>query len=76
LIDRSIRPLFNQNCRRAVQVVLTVLSVDQENDPDVVAFIAGSIALAVSDIEWEGPIAGVRVSRFLENTERQRTMDS
>lgn len=69
LIDRSIRPLFNQNCRRAVQVVLTVLSVDQENDPDVVAFIAGSIALAVSDIEWEGPIAGVRVSRFLDNTE-------
>ena len=69
LIDRSIRPLFNQDCRRAVQVVLTVLSVDQENDPDVVAFCAGSIALAISDIEWEGPIAGVRVSRILDNAE-------
>lgn len=65
LIDRSIRPLFDQDCRRAVQVVLTVLSVDQENDPDVVAFCAGSIALAISDIEWDGPVAGVRVSRSL-----------
>jgi len=69
LIDRSIRPLFDQACRRAVQVVLTVLSVDQENDPDVVAFCAGSIALAISDIEWEGPIAGVRVSRTLDDAE-------
>jgi len=68
LIDRSIRPLFNQSCRRAVQVIFTVLSVDQENDPDVVAFCAGSIALAISDIEWGGPIAGVRVSRVLDNS--------
>ncbi len=71
LIDRSVRPLFNQDCRRAVQVVLTVLSVDQENDPDVVAFCASSIALAISDIEWEGPIAGVRVSRSLGDTENK-----
>jgi len=67
LIDRSIRPLFDQDSRRAVQVILTVLSVDQENDPDVVAFTAASIALAISDIEWDGPVAGVRISRSLDN---------
>ncbi len=66
LIDRSIRPLFDQDCRRAVQVILTVLSIDQENDPDVVAFTAASIALAISDIEWDGPTAGVRVARILD----------
>jgi len=66
LIDRSIRPLFDQNCRRAVQIILTVLSIDQENDPDVVAFTAASIALAISDIEWDGPTAGVRVARVLD----------
>jgi polyribonucleotide nucleotidyltransferase len=69
LIDRSIRPLFSQEYRRAVQVILTVLSVDQENDPDIVALWAASIALSISDISWDGPIAGVRVSRFLENNE-------
>ncbi|MDD4996442.1 MAG: polyribonucleotide nucleotidyltransferase [Patescibacteria group bacterium] len=69
LIDRSIRPLFSQEYRRAVQVILTVLSVDQENDPDIVALWAASIALSISDISWNGPIAGVRVSRFLENNE-------
>ncbi|MCF7906966.1 polyribonucleotide nucleotidyltransferase [Patescibacteria group bacterium] len=66
MIDRSIRPLFDQDCRRAVQVVLTVLSIDQENDPDVVAFTAASLALAVSDIDWQGPIAGVRIGRKVE----------
>ncbi len=66
LIDRSIRPLFDQDCRRAVQVILTVLSIDKENDPDVVAFTAASIALAISDIEWDGPTAGVRVARVLD----------
>ncbi len=64
LIDRSIRPLFNQEYRRAVQVILTVLSVDQENDPDMVALWAASIALSISDISWDGPISGVRVSRI------------
>lgn len=67
LIDRSIRPLFSQECRRAVQVILTVLSVDQENDPDIVALWAASLALSISDIPWDGPIAGVRVSRSCES---------
>jgi len=61
LIDRSVRPLFDQEFRRAVQIILTVLSVDQENDPDMVALWAASVALSISDIPWEGPIAGVRV---------------
>ena len=61
LIDRSIRPLFDDDCRREVQVILTVLSVDQENDPDMVALWATSIALSISDIPWDGPTAGIRV---------------
>ena len=62
LIDRSIRPLFNQDSRKAVQLILTVLSIDGENDPDMVALWGAIAALCLSDIEWEGPIAGVRVS--------------
>jgi len=66
-IDRSIRPLFNQESRRAVQIILTVLSTDGENDPDMVALWAGIIALHISDIEWNGPIAGVRVGRVIKD---------
>ncbi len=64
LVDRSIRPLFDDAARNDVQVVLTVLSVDQENDPDIVALIAASAALTVSDIPWKGPIGAVRVGRI------------
>jgi polyribonucleotide nucleotidyltransferase len=64
MIDRSIRPLFNQSLRRDVQVVITVLSVDRENDYDVVSLVAASAALAISGVEWNGPIAGVRVGRI------------
>ncbi len=64
LIDRSIRPLFKDTERRDVQVVVTVLSVDQENDPDVPALIAASIALAISPVPWNGPVGAVRVGRI------------
>ncbi len=64
LVDRSIRPLFDNTIRQDVQVVLTVLSVDQENDPDVVSLLAASAALSVSQIPWDGPIAAVRVGRI------------
>ncbi|MBI4093107.1 MAG: polyribonucleotide nucleotidyltransferase [Candidatus Kerfeldbacteria bacterium] len=64
LVDRSVRPLFNDAARNDVQVVLTVLSVDQENDPDIIALIAASAALAVSNIPWKGPIGAVRVGRI------------
>lgn len=64
MVDRSIRPFFNNQARHEVQVVLTVLSVDQENDPDVVSLIAASCALNISPIPWGGPIAGVRVGQI------------
>src|SRR3989338_9121787 len=63
VIDRSLRPLFNGSIRLDIQVVVTVLSVDGENDPDVLGLSAASAAVAVSDIPWDGPIEGVRVGR-------------
>lgn len=61
VIDRSIRPLFPENMINDVQVVVTVLSYDGENDPDIPALIAASSALSVSDVPWNGPIAAVRI---------------
>jgi len=63
MIDRSIRPLFPDGFRCETQIIVTVLSVDKENDPDVVAMLGTSVALEVSDIPFNGPIAGVRVGR-------------
>jgi polyribonucleotide nucleotidyltransferase len=61
IIDRSIRPLFPSSVKRDVQVIATVLSADGENDADMPGLVAASAALTISDIPWEGPIAGVRV---------------
>lgn len=61
LIDRSIRPLFPKDYKHDVQVVITVLSVDGENDPDIVALNSVSAALSISDIPWNGPVAGTRI---------------
>ncbi|HWO42448.1 MAG TPA: polyribonucleotide nucleotidyltransferase [Candidatus Eisenbacteria bacterium] len=63
LIDRSIRPLFSDGLRCETQIIATVLSADRENDPDVVAMLGTSVALHVSDIPFNGPIAGVRIGR-------------
>ena len=63
VVDRVIRPLFDQHIRKGVQVVVTVLSYDGENDPDFVALMAASSALAISDIPWGGPVAGLRVAK-------------
>ncbi|MBI1754706.1 polyribonucleotide nucleotidyltransferase, partial [Candidatus Azambacteria bacterium] len=63
LIDRALRPLFDHAMRNEVQIVTTVLSIDQENDPDTVSVIAASCALAMSDIPWKGPIGAVRVGK-------------
>ena len=63
LIDRPIRPLFEKGCRNEIHVVATVLSVDQDNAPDMCGMIGASVALSISDIPWNGPIAGVRVGR-------------
>jgi polyribonucleotide nucleotidyltransferase len=63
LIDRTIRPLFDQRLRRDVQVVITVLSIDEDNDPDFVGLIGASLALSCSNIPWDGPISGIRIGR-------------
>lgn len=63
LIDRPIRPLFPKEYRHEVQVIATVLSMDQENDPDVLAMVGASAALEISGIPFAGPIASVRVAR-------------
>jgi polyribonucleotide nucleotidyltransferase len=61
LTDRPIRPLFPEGYKDDIQVVLTVLSTDQENDPDVIGTIAASAALTISEIPFMGPVAAVRV---------------
>ena len=63
LIDRSIRPLFPKNYKKEVQVVITILSVDMENDPTIVSALATSAAIAVSPIPWKGPVATLRVGK-------------
>ncbi len=66
LIDRSLRPLFDDRSRRDVQIVITVLSYDEENDPKFIALLTASAVLASSEIPWNGPVAGVRFSRTKE----------
>ena len=64
MIDRTIRPLFDNNIRRDMQIIVTILSFDGENDPDFVALATTSVALAISDIPWKGPIGGIRVAKI------------
>ena len=63
MIDRPVRPLFPEGYRDEVQIIVEVLSADQENDPDVLGLIGASAALAVSSIPFQGPIGAVRVGR-------------
>ncbi len=64
IVDRSCRPLFPEGYANETQVIATVISFDQENDPDVLALTGASAALQVSDVPFGGPIAGVRVGRL------------
>src|SRR5579871_6088927 len=64
LIDRPLRPLFPKGLRNDVQVIAVPFAVDQENPPDVLAICAAGAALAVSDIPFKYPVAGVRVARL------------
>ena len=64
MTDRPIRPLFPEGYKDDVQVVLTVLSTDQENDPDVLGTVAASAALTISEIPFQGPIGAVRIGRI------------
>ena len=66
MIDRAIRPLFPEGDNRDVQVIITVLAIDQENDFDIVGLVAASAALSISGINWNGPIGGIRVG-LIEN---------
>ena len=61
LIDRSIRPLFPENFRREVQIIVTVLSIDRDNVPEVASLIGASTALQISEIPFQGPVGGVIV---------------
>jgi polyribonucleotide nucleotidyltransferase len=63
LIDRPIRPLFPKGFYNELQIIATVLSVDQENDPDIIALNGASVALEISDIPFQGPIAAVRIGK-------------
>jgi len=63
VIDRTLRPLFDQKIRHAVQVIVTVISVD-DNDPTILAVNAASLALCVSNIPWAGPVGAVRIGKY------------
>ena len=64
LIDRPIRPMFDENFRNEVQVINTVLSVDQDNSPEMAALLGSSLALCISDIPFDDPVAGVIVGKI------------
>ncbi len=64
MIDRPMRPLFPENFRNEVQIVNTILSVDQDNSPEMTAMFGSSLATSISKIPFDGPIAGVKVGRI------------
>jgi polyribonucleotide nucleotidyltransferase len=66
VIDRTIRPLFDQYIRHDIQVVITVLSIDKD-DPDILAINAASLALATSNIPWKGPVSAARIAKHKTN---------
>lgn len=71
LVDRALRPFFDSRLRNEIQVIVTVLSMDDRNDPDVPALFGASLALSISDIPWDGPVAGLRFAKrdgsYIEN---------
>lgn len=77
LIDRPIRPMFNENLRNEIQVINTVLSVDQDNSPEMAAMFGSSLCLGISEIPFDGPIAGVKVGliddEFIINPTAEQT---
>ena len=64
LTDRPIRPLFPEGYKDDIQLVITVLSTDQENEPDVLGTVAASAALTISEIPFAGPVGAVRIGRI------------
>jgi len=80
MVDRAIRPRFPQKIKNDVQVILTCLSWDAENDPDIPAIFGASLALGISDVPWQGPIAGIRIGRvsgqLIANPDYQKRKES
>lgn len=82
VIDRSLRPMFPDGIKNEVQVIATVLSYDGENEPDMLGLLGSAIALAVSEIPFEGPIAGIRLglkkgtSDFIINPTKSEQLES
>jgi polyribonucleotide nucleotidyltransferase len=72
-VDRSLRSLFNADFRNSVQVIITVLSVDEINPPDVLAILAGSTALSLATSSFEGPVSGVRIGLSKESSDENLT---
>lgn len=64
IIDRTIRPFFDSAIRNEIQVIITVLALDDDNDPDVPAVIGASLALATSNIPWNGPVSAIRLGQL------------
>jgi polyribonucleotide nucleotidyltransferase len=75
VIDRTLRPLFEQSIRHAVQIIVTVISVD-DNDPVILAVNAASLALSVSNIPWAGPIGCVRIGKYDDETLKVNAIQS
>ena len=81
MIDRAIRPLFPKDFKKEVQVIVTCLSWDGENDPDILGMIGASFALSISNIPWNGPLAAIRVTKnngefiFNSNYEQRKEAD-
>src|SRR5690606_9833793 len=79
VIDRTMRPLFPEGLKNEVQIINTVFSFDKEDDPDMIGLIATAVGLAVSEIPFDGPVAGLRIGynkaedRFLINPTIQET---
>lgn len=80
LIDRPIRPMFDENLRNEIQVINTVLSVDQDNSPEMAALFGSSLCLGISNIPFDGPVAGVIVGlvddEFIINPTAEQTEKS
>ena len=66
LVDRAIRPRFPENMKRAVQVIITCLSWDTQNDSDILGLLGASFSLSMSDIPWQGPLAAIRLAKINE----------
>lgn len=75
IIDRPIRPLFPKNYRHETQIIATVLSMDKENDPDILALIGASASLELSDMPFKGPVAAVRVGKISGELRINPTID-